>query len=42
MSSSVLDPSALLTLLNRETIYRRGVLAVAAGAAIGTVDLAEG
>ncbi len=41
MSSSVLDASALLALLNRETGHERVAQAIADGAMIGAVNLAE-
>ena len=41
MSSSVLDASALLALLNREVGHERVTQAIADGAAIGAVNLSE-
>ncbi len=41
MSESVLDASALLALLNREPGYEQVVRAIADGAAVSTVNLAE-
>lgn len=41
MSRSVLDASALLALLNREPGYEQVIRAIADGAAVSTVNLAE-